>query len=76
MPLLFLSGGLGWTEVVVILVVVFLLFGAKKFPEMMRSLGKGINEFKRSMDSGESGDPGKGEGTDEGKKDPPREDQV
>jgi len=44
MNLLFL-GGLGMNEVLVILLVVLLLFGGKKIPELMRGLGKGIREF-------------------------------
>lgn len=43
--LLFL-GGLGTSEVLVILVVILLLFGAKRIPELARGLGKGIREFK------------------------------
>ena len=43
--LLFL-GGLGTSEVLVILVVVLLLFGAKRIPELARGLGRGIREFK------------------------------
>ena len=39
-------GGLGTSEVVVILVVVLLLFGAKRIPELAKGLGKGIREFK------------------------------
>ena len=42
--LLFL-GNMGVTEWVLILVVVLLLFGGKKIPELMRGLGKGIREF-------------------------------
>jgi sec-independent protein translocase protein TatA len=38
--------GLGGTELVVILVVVLLLFGGKKIPELMKGLGKGIKDFK------------------------------
>ena len=37
----------GGTEWVLILVVVLLLFGGKKIPELMRGLGKGISEFKK-----------------------------
>lgn len=44
MNLLFL-GGLGMNEILVILLVVLLLFGGKKIPELMRGLGKGIREF-------------------------------
>ena len=40
--------GLGPTEIVVILLVVLLLFGAKKLPEFARGLGKGIKEFKKA----------------------------
>ena len=39
-------GGLGTSEVLVILVVVLLLFGAKRIPELAKGLGKGIREFK------------------------------
>lgn len=42
--LLFL-GNMGVTEWVLILVVVLLLFGGKKIPELMRGLGRGIREF-------------------------------
>ncbi len=38
--------GLGSTELIVILVVVLLLFGGKKLPELMKGLGKGIKDFK------------------------------
>jgi TatA/E family protein of Tat protein translocase len=44
MTLLFLN--LGGGEVFVILVVVLLLFGSKKIPELARGLGQGIREFK------------------------------
>jgi sec-independent protein translocase protein TatA len=43
--LLFL-GSLGGWEILLILFVVLLLFGAKKIPELARGLGKGIREFK------------------------------
>lgn len=39
----------GPMEVIVILVVVLLLFGAKRLPEIGRALGEGIREFKRSI---------------------------
>ena len=39
-------GGLGGWEVFLIMLVVLLLFGAKKIPELARGLGKGIREFK------------------------------
>lgn len=40
--------GLGPQEIIVILLVVLLLFGAKKIPEVARGLGKGIREFKKA----------------------------
>ena len=46
--LLFL-GGLGTGEIVVIALVVLLLFGGKKIPELMKGLGKGVNSFKQGM---------------------------
>ncbi len=39
-------GNLGATEILLILLVVLLLFGAKRIPEIARGLGKGIREFK------------------------------
>ena len=51
----------GPLEIVVILLVVLLLFGAKRLPEIGRALGEGIREFKKSMKdaSGDSPDAGK-----------------
>lgn len=40
---------LGMGEILIILVVFLLLFGAKKIPEIGQGLGKGIREFKRSL---------------------------
>ncbi len=40
---------LGFTEIALILLVVLLLFGAKRLPEVGASFGKGIREFKRSL---------------------------
>ena len=42
-------GNLGFPEIMVILLVVLLLFGAKRLPEVGSSIGKGIREFKRSL---------------------------
>jgi sec-independent protein translocase protein TatA len=42
-------GNLGFGEILLILVVVLLLFGAKRLPEVGASIGKGIREFKRSI---------------------------
>lgn len=41
--------GLGGQEVLLIALVVLLLFGGKKIPEMMRGLGKGVKSFKEGM---------------------------
>lgn len=41
---------LGWPEIVLILLVVLLLFGANRIPEIARSLGKATREFKRARD--------------------------
>ena len=40
---------MGMGELLVILIVVLLLFGSKKIPEIAQGLGKGIREFKKSM---------------------------
>jgi sec-independent protein translocase protein TatA len=40
----------GPTEWVVILVIVLVLFGAKKLPELARSLGQGMNEFRKARE--------------------------
>jgi sec-independent protein translocase protein TatA len=42
--------GLGFTEILVILVLVLILFGAGKLPEVMGDLGKGLKSFKNEMD--------------------------
>ncbi len=39
---------LGWPEIMGILIVVLILFGAKKLPELARGLGSGIKEFKKA----------------------------
>ncbi|RDB04010.1 Sec-independent protein translocase subunit TatA/TatB [Runella aurantiaca] len=43
---IFLILGLGGQEILLIGLIVLLLFGAKKIPELMKGLGKGIREFK------------------------------
>lgn len=47
--LLFMSIGAG--QIVVIALVVLLLFGGKKIPELMKGLGKGYKSFKEGLDS-------------------------
>lgn len=46
--------GLGVQELLLILLVVVFLFGAKKIPEIARGLGKGMSEFKKGMQNGEA----------------------
>ena len=57
-PLVF---NLGFWEIVIIALVVLLLFGGKKIPELMRGIGKGVRSFREGVD-------GKGD-TDEASKD-------
>ncbi|MCE5249661.1 twin-arginine translocase TatA/TatE family subunit [bacterium] len=40
--------GVGPSELILIFMVILLLFGAKRIPEIARGLGKGINEFKKA----------------------------
>ena len=46
---LLLIGGIGTPELLVIVFVILLLFGGKKIPELMRGLGKGVNNFKKGL---------------------------
>jgi len=41
--------GLGTTEILVIAIIILLLFGGKKIPELMKGLGKGVKSFKDGM---------------------------
>lgn len=41
--------GIGMQEILVIALIVLLLFGGKKIPELMRGLGKGVKSFKQGM---------------------------
>lgn len=45
-PLVF---GLGWGEIILIVLIILLLFGGKKIPELMKGLGKGLKSFKEGM---------------------------
>ena len=44
-------GRLGWTEILVIVVLVMILFGHKKIPGMMKNLADGLNIFKKELKS-------------------------
>jgi TatA/E family protein of Tat protein translocase len=48
--------GLGMPELILILVICLLVFGAAKLPEVGRNLGKAIGEFKKGMKDGEAPD--------------------
>lgn len=47
LPILFM--GLGIKEILIIAILILLLFGGKKIPELMKGLGSGIKEFKKSV---------------------------
>ena len=55
---------LGTTEIILIVLIVVLLFGAKKIPELMRGVGRGVKEFKDAVN---------GDGTTEEKNDDKKE---
>ena len=46
---LLLIGNLGTGELIIILVIILLLFGAKKIPDLMKGLGRGVRSFKEGM---------------------------
>ena len=41
-----LAGVFGWQQILIIALILLLLFGGKKIPELMKGLGKGVKEFK------------------------------
>lgn len=49
MNLLILLGMIGPWQIVLIVVIVLLLFGGKKIPELMKGIGKGAREFKKGL---------------------------
>ena len=48
--------GLGSTEIIVIVLIVLILFGGKKIPELMRGLGSGVKEFKKATNGEDESD--------------------
>lgn len=42
--------GLGFNEILIIAIIILLLFGGRKIPELMRGLGKGMREFNDAKD--------------------------
>ena len=53
-------GGIGFKEILLIAIVILLLFGAKRIPEFMRGLGKGVREFKDAKEEGNDATSGAG----------------
>jgi sec-independent protein translocase protein TatA len=51
-------GKIGPLEIILILLVVVLMFGRRKIPELMKGIGQGLKEFKKAKDSGEDADKG------------------
>ena len=51
-----LIGGIGTQEIILIVLVLLLLFGGKKLPELMRGAGRGIREFKDAVNSATNDD--------------------
>ncbi|MGM9809671.1 MAG: twin-arginine translocase TatA/TatE family subunit [Paludibacteraceae bacterium] len=49
METLLLIGGIGGQELIFIALIVLLLFGGKKIPELMKGIGKGVRSFKDGM---------------------------
>ena len=41
------GGGFGWQEILLVVLVILLLFGGRKIPELARGLGRGLQEFKK-----------------------------
>lgn len=52
MNVAFIPGMPGWSEGLLVLLVILLLFGAKRLPELARSLGKSLSEFKKGREEG------------------------
>ena len=63
--------GFSFPELLIILVIVLLLFGAKRLPDLARSLGKSLSEFKKGKEEGlhDSTHPDRGESSKQDKSD-------
>lgn len=55
MTLSILLGMIGWQQILIIAIIILVLFGGRKIPELMRGVGKGMKEFKDAT-KGESED--------------------
>ncbi len=56
MILLIIGGMLGTPEIILIVVAIVILFGARKIPELMKGLGRGVKEFKEGIKDEEKED--------------------
>lgn len=61
-------GNFGATEIILILLVVVLLFGGRKIPELMKGLGQGIRDFKKASKVEDDPEKAKSESKEEPKK--------
>lgn len=62
MESLVILGIVGPTELIVIVLIVVLLFGGKKIPELMKGIGQGMKEFKKAKDEPDTKSPQAGTG--------------
>ena len=69
-----MPGFIGPTEIIILLVVALLVFGPKRLPEMGRSIGKGMREFKNSVSGKGDDDDAPGELTAGDEPAPPKTD--
>lgn len=49
-------GSLGWPELIIIVAVIVLLFGARKLPDLARSMGASAKEFRKGLEEGAAED--------------------
>lgn len=44
---------IGWTEILIVFLIILLLFGSKRLPELARSLGEAVSEFRKGLKKAE-----------------------